>query len=112
MSKEWLEEIKRQLEETNSYDDNPKGYWYHNINRLIEQVERVQELEEDNENLQTLSRINRKESMRLHEQNKSYRKILEKVRQNMIGHYKLGGERDTYVRWSKELIDKVLEGEE
>ncbi len=45
-------------------------------------------------------------------QNKYYREVLEKVRQNMIGHYGLGGERDTYVRWSKELIDRTLEGEE
>ena len=41
MTKERLEEIKRQLEESNSYDDNPNGYWYHNIKWLIEQAERV-----------------------------------------------------------------------
>lgn len=38
---ERLEEIKHQLEESNSYDDNPNGYWYHNINWLIEQAEQV-----------------------------------------------------------------------
>src|SRR5690625_990553 len=44
---------------------------------FYKQAERAQELEEDNESLQILSRINRKESMRLHEQNKSYWKTLE-----------------------------------
>lgn len=44
-----------------------------------EQAERVQELEEDNENLQILSDINRKEHMRIHEQNKRYRALLERV---------------------------------
>lgn len=39
--------------------------------------ERVQELEEDNKNLQVLSSINRKEHMRIHEQNKRYRESLE-----------------------------------
>lgn len=34
-----LEEIKNQLEESNSYDDNPNGYWYHNIKWLIQQAE-------------------------------------------------------------------------
>jgi len=40
---------------------------------------RAQELEEDNENLQTLSNINRKEHMRIHEQNKRYREAIENV---------------------------------
>ena len=111
MSQQHIEELENRI-----FGELPFKAKAKDIKLIIEyakeQAERVQELEEDNENLQTLSRINRKESMRLHEQNKSYRKILEKVRQNMIGHYKLGGERDTYVRWSKELIDKVLEDEE
>ena len=41
--------------------------------------ERVQELEEDNKNLQVLSSINRKEHMRIHEQNKRYRETIEKA---------------------------------
>ena len=48
MGKERLGGIKKQLEESNSYDDNPKGYWYHNINWLIE---RVQVLNDEKRNI-------------------------------------------------------------
>lgn len=40
---------------------------------------KMQELEEDNKNLQALSKINREEHMRIHEQNKRYRELLEKT---------------------------------
>src|SRR5690625_5094803 len=70
MSEERLEAVKYAWHIDGDISDY-HFYW------LIEQAERVQELVEDNESLQILSRINRKESMRLHEQNKSYRKTLE-----------------------------------
>jgi len=44
MSKERLEEIRDQLEESNSYDDNSNGYWYNAIKWLIEQAERADRL--------------------------------------------------------------------
>ena len=47
--------------------------------------ERVQELEEDNKNLQVLSSINRKEHMRIHEQNKRYREFLEDMYNHAYG---------------------------
>lgn len=73
----WLKEIKDQLKESNLYDDNPNGYWYHNINRLIEQAERVKELEElkvhYGRQIQALTKWNDKGI----KQNKLYREALE-----------------------------------
>jgi len=106
MSKERLEEIKAQyhLLKRNDYD---LGAWDEPFSWLIEQAERVQELED------IIYQDERQAVLEgLYEQNKRYREILEEVRQNLIGHYGLGGERDTYVRWSKELIDKGLEESE
>src|SRR5699024_1707155 len=48
-------------------------------------INRVQELEEDNKNLQVLSSINRKEHMRIHEQNKRYREFLEDMYNHAYG---------------------------
>src|SRR5699024_12109840 len=60
-------------------EDENMLYW------LLEQAERVQELEEDNKNLQVLSSINRKEHMRIHEQNKRYREFLEVMYNHAYG---------------------------
>jgi|SRR5690625_4971328 len=78
MSKEQLEEIKHQLEESNSYDDNPNGYWYHNINWLIEQAERVAELEDKMKSHAPEGRnYTNKQYVDLLHENKRYREVLE-----------------------------------
>jgi|SRR5690625_2401042 len=100
MSKERLEEIKHQLEESNSYDDNPNGYWYHNISWLIEQAEQTIELVVAYDNAQKEIQIlkNRIELLKdqygtvnkgLHDdvskfrkQNKRYREALHHIEEN------------------------------
>src|SRR5690625_1761166 len=77
MSKERLEEIRDQLEESNSYDDNSNGYWYNAIKWLIEQAERVHELEES---IKGHIKVKQVLADKLHDsrrRNKRYREALE-----------------------------------
>lgn len=110
-----LEEIQKEVNYAYRRDGsiNTKAVTMHmeHYEYLYEQAERVQELEEANEKNYWIASDFKFKNLALEQQNKRYRDILEEVRQNMIAHYGLGGERDTYVRWSKELIDRELEGE-
>ena len=101
MSKERLEEIKQQLEESNSYDDNPNGYWYRNINWLIEQAERVQELDELVLAYQTELSIKDNANKRNKKKNKRYREAREIIEQV----YK-----ENYVRNAYGYEDGYLDG--
>ena|SRR5690625_1336150 len=127
MSKERLEEIKERVivdKVYYKYLDGTKGHWgktytlnEEDYNHLIEQAELVQELEEDNENLQILSNINRKEHMRIHEQNKRYREAREIIEQVYKENYVRNayGYEDGYLDGldtAIDIIDKALEGEE
>ena len=76
MSKERMDDIKEAYE-MNKYDEN-YGLGMKDIEWLIEQAERVHELEENNKNLKVLRSINRKERMIIHEQNKRYREAIKK----------------------------------
>ena len=78
MSKERMDDIKEAYE-MNKYDEN-YGLGMKDIEWLIEQAERVHELEENNKNLKALRSINRKERMRIHDQNKRYREYLARLK--------------------------------
>src|SRR5690625_4832571 len=75
MSKERLEEIKEQVEISNTHDDNPNGYWYKNIWWLIEQAERVQELEDRHYRQELID----EHIERLEQQNKRYREDIQEA---------------------------------
>lgn len=94
-------EISEELkEETRKYRDL--------LDYAIEQAERVQELEEDNKNLQMLSSINRKEHMRIHEQNKRYREAIEYVTSAKTTHYV---SLENALEDIKYVINEILESE-
>ena len=71
-------------------------------------INRVQELEEDNKNLQVLSSINRKEHMRIHEQNKRYREAIEYVINAKVNQY---ASVENIINDIKFVISEALESE-
>ena len=108
MSKERMDDIKEAYE-MNKYDEN-YGLGMKDIEWLIEQAERVHELEENNKNLKVLRSINRKERMIIHEQNKRYREALNEIKQDIQGDY-TEKELSDYplLEVIVEQIDKLLE---
>lgn len=111
MSKERLEEIKKQLEESNSYDDNPNGYWYRNINWLIEQAELREE--QVQRNLQALENINILEDIydRIESENRRYREALKFYADNMTYNSRFDKEMGAWeiTDISKDLGEKARE---
>ena len=73
MSKERLEAIRHYYREMESFDPGTQS----DINWLIEQAERVQELEEENINLKAIKAGNEELIKILEQQNKRYREALE-----------------------------------
>jgi len=108
MSKERLEEIVHKeayLEGTNDLVMviNTDDYRW-----LIEQAERVQELESE---LNKQVEIGYKFEGEVHdlvEQNKHYREAIENVRDELLIHYRMGGSSDNDALM---MLDEALEGE-
>src|SRR5690625_41515 len=76
MSKERLEEIKQYYSRMESLDE----YTQSDIKWLIEQAERVQELENENRILRTVAESNKYIGEQYLEQNKRYREALELIK--------------------------------
>src|SRR5690625_7951360 len=108
MSKERLEEIRDQLEESNSYDDNSNGYWYNAIKWLIEQAERAKELEKIKQaHIEELGYIDER-LLEAEAQNQRYKEALIEVKKSLH----LVQIFEPWVSVAHEIIDRVLEGEE
>jgi len=109
MSKERLEEIRDQLEESNSYDDNSNGYWYNAIKWLIEQAERVQELEKDsNRYRKSIEQVDG-DRHKVRSENKRYRKFFQDIMELQL--YINYTEEELYLEMLKIVDDFLLEGD-
>lgn len=104
MSKERLEEINKSFNFWMKEDESI-GLLPEDIQWLIEQAERVQELEEINERLQSKNIATNSKLFYLEQQNKRYRELLKKIKE--MTRYDDCREAEIY-----ELVSDELEGEE
>src|SRR5690625_2200974 len=127
MSKERLEEIKEKYFMYENYTGKVIMY-HHVLEWLIEQAERVQELETTVDFYQSALRdadrrvqelenhidhlydnnVHLKGDYRLQEQNKQYREALEKIKLNV----NICGNEEYFPKVVEEIVNEALEGEE